>query len=82
MNKHGVQIEGNWNGEMSNHACNDNVINVFRVTPLSQVMFHPVNVTNVEETPLGPTKDTGVVLNGIALGRGVHYTEQLVQMVH
>jgi hypothetical protein len=61
--------------------AHDYQVDVFRVTPLLQVVLHAVRIVDVEEAAFGSPEDLGVVCYRFAFGRGVDHGEHLLEVV-
>jgi len=59
-------------------ASNHNVVYIFWIPPLRQIMIDTILIINVEEAALGSSKEPREVLNCISLGRRINDTEHLL----
>lgn len=57
------------------------VVNIFGLSPLGQILMNAVDVFDVEEASLGTPENTREVLNGIAFGWCVDNAEHLIHVV-
>lgn len=62
-------------------TCDDDVVDIFRLSPLSKVVANTFNVVDVQETSVGPPEDARESLDGIAFGRSIHDAEHFGEVV-
>lgn len=63
------------------HTGDDNVVDIFRSSPLCQVIVDTLDVVDIQEASLGTTEQSGIILDGIPLRWGVDDAEHFLEMV-
>jgi hypothetical protein len=63
------------------HTCNHDIVNVFRRTPLGQIIIDSTSIIDVEKAAFWPAEETRIVLNRISFCWGVDDGEHLLQVI-